>query len=466
MGKARVRGIYSTALTKLLLDSGFKIAQPSTSVKERFGLKENNDFPDVRIQDRDDRQGVHMEGEKESLENFTSVLRSLLEDVVIRRWPVAVNSVYKGSIKRDVEEDGSVWVDIGPGVGKLAKQEARNTKNKEVVVQVKREQTSVENPDLTTKIKTVGKYAILMPKCKVGVSLKIRDLQKRNRLYKLGEELISKDFGIIWRSRAADQLQEVLQNEVSSLVEERKRVMELAEVVEAPALLVEGDCLMDVEFPALSKEKLDEIRSSVAPTLEGHHRYKAYGGKVSSAIDMAEKLLQEGEPRREVETLFKRMVELEYPTVGATIEIKHVKLSGRVFSLGQALVEKLNGNSICFRRVMKSPGVYDGLDVRKEAGDIAVTEAKLGDWHLKTQYFSQSGQFKGAYVNLNTPIELYPYGIRYVDLEVDVCVLPDGQVRKVDEEKLEKAVENGVVSAKLANQVNKKAQKILEKLSN
>lgn len=466
MAKAQVRGIYSTALSKLLLGNGFKIAQPSTPVRERFGLKGNNDFPDIRIQDRDDLQGVQMRGEKELMENFALVLQSLLEDTVIRRWPVAVNSVYKGSIKKGVTEEGSVWVDIGVAAGRLAKQEARNTKNREVVVQVKREQTSFENPDLTTQVKIVGKYAILTPKCKIGVSLKIRDLQERSRLYKLGEELVSEDFGIIWRSRAADQPHEVLQDEVSSLVEKRKRVMELAEVVEAPALLMEGDCLMDVELPALSKKKLDEIRSSIVPTLEGHHRYKACGGKVSSAVDMAEKLLQEGNPRREVETLFKQMVDLEYPTVGTTMEIKHVKLSGRVFSLGQAFVEKLNGHSICFRRVMKSLGVYDGLDVRKEAGDIAVTEAKLGDWHFKTQYFSRSGQFKGAYVNLNTPIEIYPYGIRYLDLEVDVCVLPDGRVRKVDEEKLEKAVENGVVSAKLANQVKKEAQKILEELSN
>jgi Ribonuclease G/E len=385
---------------------------------------------------------------------------------VIRRWPVTINSVYKGSIKQSIAEESWVWVDLGEVYGKLSKEEVRNVENNEVVVQVEREQTNFENPDLTAKIKTIGKYAILTPKCKVGVSLKIRDLQKRNRLYKIGEDLISKDFGIIWRSQAADQPQEALKNEVFNLVDKRRRIIDLAKIVEAPALLMEDNCLMDVEFPAVSKEKLDETRSSVAPTLDGHHRYKACGIKVSSAVDMAEKLLQEGKPRSEVETLFKSMTDPEYPTTGATIEIRHVKLSGKVFSLGQASVEKLDGDSICFHRVMKSQGVYDCLDTSKEAGDIAVTEAKLGDWYFKTQYFSRSGQLKGTYINFNTPIEIYPYGIRYVDLELDVCFLPDGQIRKVDEDKLEKAVENGVVSANLANKVKMKAQKILEDLLN
>ncbi len=108
--------------------------------------------------------------------------------------------------------------------------------------------------------------------------------------------------------------------------------------------------------------------------------------------------------------------------------------------------------------------MYDGLGIPKEPGDYAVTEVEIGEWHFKTEYFSRDGRLKGTYVNLNTPVELYPYGIRYVDLEVDVCMWPDGRVEKLDEEKLEKAMEEGLVSEKLVKLVRKKLVKIFEDL--
>ena len=69
--KVRVRGIYSTALTKLLLKSQFKVAQPSTMQEERFGVKENLDSYDLDVFDRLDQQGIHARGRLKLLTNFT-----------------------------------------------------------------------------------------------------------------------------------------------------------------------------------------------------------------------------------------------------------------------------------------------------------------------------------------------------------------------------------------------------------
>jgi len=130
--------------------------------------------------------------------------------------------------------------------------------------------------------------------------------------------------------------------------------------------------------------------------------------------------------------------------------------------LGEALVEAFDRDqsSLQLSRVFERKGVYDGLGTPKEPGDRAVTEARVGEWHFKTQYFSRDGRYKGTYINLNTPIELYPHGIRYVDLEVDVCVWPNGMVRKLDEEKLENAVEEGLVTEKLVKIVKEKLQEL------
>jgi len=300
------------------------------------------------------------------------------------------------------------------------------------------------------------------------VSKRLLDFKERSRLLKLGEELAPPNWGILWRRAAANQPVEVLKNEVVSLVKKGENILEKARQTEAPAILLEGFHLLNVEFPALSKAGLDEIRRAVTPTLKRHHYYKACGGKVSSMLEMAEKLLRQGGTYKDIEELFRQTVEKEYPTAGSLIEIEHVKLNGKVFSLGKALIQNVEYDdsavSLRLRRNFMKKGVYDGLKTPKEAGDYAITEAKIGEWHFKTQYFSREGKLKGTYVNLNTPIELYPHGIRYVDLEVDVCVWPDGRIETLDEEKLEKASKEGLVSRKLIKIVKEKLTEVVEKL--
>lgn len=462
LARARVRGIYSTALTKLLLDHEFDIVQPSIITRERFGLEECDESPDLDVYGRRDRQGVQAFGKAEFTNTFCSILQSHLDDVIVRKWAVTADGIYKGLIKEADSTTHSFLVDIGSAVGRIADEEVLNPKLRQMVVQVERRRVGAKKPVLTTRIKIPGRYAILIPERRVKVSLKIRDSKVRSRLRRLGEELILPDWGILWRTAAAEQSVEVLREEITSLAREGRAVMEGAEGVEAPATLWEGGSFVNVEFPALSKKKLDEFRRCVAPTMDGHHYYKACGRRVSSALDMAEKLLKKGGSLKEVNALFKQTVEAEFPVVGSVIGMEHVKLDGKVFHLGEALVEAYDRHRSWLRlsRVFERKGVYDGLGTPKEPGDRAVTEAKVGDWHFKTQYFSRDGRYKGTYVNLNTPIELYPHGIRYVDLEVDVCVWPNGTVRKLDEEKLEKAVEEGLVTEKLVKIVKEKLREL------
>ena len=49
--KVKVRGIYTTALTKLLLENDFQIVQPSQTIKARFSIPDNNEPPDLKIKD-------------------------------------------------------------------------------------------------------------------------------------------------------------------------------------------------------------------------------------------------------------------------------------------------------------------------------------------------------------------------------------------------------------------------------
>jgi len=457
--KAKVRGIYSTALTKLLLDNGFEAVQPSSAIKKRFELPENSAPPDLKIKDRYDLQGVRVLGISDAVSKFQSVLHSKFEDVLTRKWLVSVDGIYKGNVTESNEY--TLYVDIGNGVvGMFQKHEIAEVNEKQIIVQVERKRLGVKQPVLTTKLKIVGSYAILAQGSRAGVSLKIRDLNRREELYALGKVLTVDGWGIIWRESSANQSREILEKEISELVDKVKVLNERAFCAEAPALLIEGSCFMDVEFPWFSKSNLDSLRASAAPTLNRHHFYKSCGGEVSAALEMAEKLLENGQNSNEVAESFKKQILHEFPEEGSMVDVEHVKLSGLVFHLGQATIKGLDDSLMKYSRIMRRDGFYDGLGIKKEAGDKAVSETEKGEWCITTKYFSKNGEFKGTYINLNTPVEVYPRAIRYVDLEVDVCIHPDGTVKVLDMDKLEKALEKGIISKRLFDTIRGKVKEI------
>lgn len=307
--KAKIRGIYTTALTKLLLDHDFKIVQPSEEILERFGLEDLGDDPDLSIRDRLDMSGVESIGTKEAVEALSSILREELLDVVVRRK-------------------------------------------------------------------------------------------------------------------------------------------------------VEGRCL-DFYFPWESKIKLDDHRKKVLPTVQKHHYLKASGGYISSAVDMAERLLLKGCELEEVEELLSQTIRFHLPYEGSEVDIEHMKLSGIIFDLGKAMIHSYDeSNRLKFVREIRSDGVYDGLEVKKDSGDRAVTRTRLGEYYTETRYYSRQGRFKGAYINLNTPVEPYPSKIRYIDLEVDLCVLPGGEMKLVDMELLERAAEECVITGNLLESIKKKVSEL------
>ncbi|MEM2367384.1 MAG: DUF402 domain-containing protein [Candidatus Bathyarchaeia archaeon] len=459
--KAKVRGIYATALTKLLLENGFEVVQPSQAIKARFGLPDNNEPPDLKVKDKHDLQGVVALGTGKAIEAFRTVLHENLDDVITRKWSVSVDGIYKGCIVG--EDERKIYVKIGnETVGVLPKQENPVPNQGEMFVQVERKRIGRKTPVLTAQLKIVGNCAILVQNGRIGVSLKIRDIGKRAELYALGKRLAPEGWGIIWREPAAHKPKDVLESEVAALVEKAKLLAERASSAVAPCLLIEGLYFMSVEFPSVSKKKLDVLRASVTPTLDGHHFYKSCGGVVSAALEMAEKLLEKGQNRDTVRRLFEEQIAAEFPAEGMTVNVEHVKLSGAVFHLGQAVLETLNNSEICYSRTMKADGFYDGLGTAKEAGDKAVSKTRLGEWRVTTNYYSKDGVWKGAYININTPLEVYPNALRYVDLEVDVCIRPDGETKVLDMEKLDEALERGLIGKRVYERVKAEVEEILK----
>ncbi len=63
----KIRGIYTTALTRLCVDHNLAIVLPSKQAKERFRDYKKIDSPEpvsVEIRDLEDQQGILLRGER------------------------------------------------------------------------------------------------------------------------------------------------------------------------------------------------------------------------------------------------------------------------------------------------------------------------------------------------------------------------------------------------------------------
>jgi len=310
--RIKVRGIYATALTRLTLDSGFEIVDPSAKVRERFELN----FPvrqhDIFIHDRTDLQGIELEGEADGLSCFLGKLGESLPDTVIMK------------ICADEEDDGKA--------------------------------------------------------------------------------------------------------------------------------------VANLELPGGSKEKLDEIRSLVVPTLKNHHRLKIIN---STLLDSVESLLAK-EPGSKAELEHRIMIEAVLGPLekNGAVRVEHIRPSGKPMRPREGIIQAINGSKVVFRRNF-SRGRYDGLNLMIRSGDYGLSEMREGAWSLKHSYFSREHLLIGEYYNINTPVEFYPYGARYIDLEVDVIRRAGEEPFVIDREKLGLLSQKGCIGKELEAKALLVAEQIL-----
>lgn len=313
--RIKVRGIYSTALTKLALDSGFEVVEPSEKIRERFPIEFANHPHNLMIQDREDLQGVEIKGEADQLTPLLAAMRKTLIDLVIVSF-------------LPTEDD-------------------------------------------------------------------------------------------------------------------------------------EPRVIANVEFPGASKERLDEIRSFVVPTIRNHHRLKLIDAEMLESAES--RLAKEPESKAELERMLTRNAILLPLEKGGVARVEHIRPSGKSMRPREGVIQAINENRLVFRRSF-SRGRYDGLDVLIRKGDYCLTEIREGCWYIKHNYFSKERLHIGEYYNINTPVELYPYGARYVDLEVDVIRRAGEDPFLIDREKLVLLSQRGCIGKELESRALLVAEQILRNL--
>ncbi|WP_435361328.1 DUF402 domain-containing protein [Haloarchaeobius sp. DFWS5] len=456
--KARVRGIYTTALTQLLLDDGHEVVQASPPIRRRF---DDHDADlsarpaDVDVATTDDRQGVGLSGDHEAVETVRDVCTGVGIDSFAWDDPAPRGAVFDGVVTQTLGS-GAV-VDLGDSEGFLPFNEYDGYVDAGDVVRVQvHEPTAPWDSDRAGLSGTMVVHdgLVELSRGRDGVSANVRG-ERATELVRTTDILpqeVPDGWGVRWQRAAADAPMAAL-GDALAVVAERADELDatLADAGgdpdDAPATLVEPEATAWVWFGRECRFGLDEVRRAVEATMPGHHRIKAAHRAASTAVDFVEAVC----PDADGEFPFQAVSEQFGPMGGDRIAISHGKPEGRLIVLGRGdVVDYDPAGQVTVERQMSGGGTYDALGVEREDGDTAVTKLKEGRWWYPTVYRDSDGERKGTYVNICTPVELFPDAARYVDLHVDVVKHVDGTVERVDDDELDEAVAAGHVSEPLA----------------
>jgi probable ribonuclease FAU-1 len=227
-----------------------------------------------------------------------------------------------------------------------------------------------------------------------------------------------------------------------------------------------GEGSTEIEFPFSAKAALDELRNRVLPTVPGHYHFRIVA---SDYVNLLEEKTLSGHPekRKSVGRSMEKSLIWDTFQEGKEIKIEHVKLDGQVIFLseGEILEKDFDRKKLVLKRSrFKGRTKYDGLGIEKREGDYAISEIQEGLWYYQHTYFRSDKTLIGRYVNINTPAEFYPDRVRYVDLEIDVVQMPDGQVFVTDEEDLKERFKAGFLTKELLETAKKVAFQRVETL--
>jgi hypothetical protein len=225
---------------------------------------------------------------------------------------------------------------------------------------------------------------------------------------------------------------------------------------------LEPSVIASLELPGAAKEKLDRIRSGVLPTLRNHHRLRIINPKLLESAEA--EFAMRPELGGELEKRLLREAILDPLIKEGLVRLEHIRASGRPMRPREGTLQAVSENRIVFKRYF-SKGRYDGLDLPIRDGDYCLSEIREGEWYVRHGYFSKEHVRIGEYFNINTPTELYPFGARYVDLEVDVIRRAGESAFAIDREKLDMLARKGSIGNGLQEKAIAVAERMLRSLN-
>jgi hypothetical protein len=503
--RVRCRGIYATALTALLSGASastadttdLAVSQPSSPVRRRFDRPFDDAPPTVRVSDATDRTGVGVTGDPGAVPQVTAPLSGVATDTLPVQDDAPRWAVLEATVARTV--GGGAVLDLGEREGYLPFDRADGYVDEGDRLRVQVHETAApwsdRRPEVGTTVRT-GSPVVELVRGEPGVSAATAADDERELLRTT--ELLSASapdgWGVEWQYSALDAGVSTMDAALSTAVDRAEALDAALAEADAgtatrgpttgsddagPERLTTPRETRWVWFGREARFALDDHRRTVTTTMAGHHRLKAGAESAGDAVDFLEAVCgsvgvdgataaadaamgpgdEDGDG--DLDFPFAAATEQFGPVSGDEVRVAHGKPDGRLIDLGRASVtERDPAGRVVLERTMSSSGEYDALGTQRRPGDVAVTRLREGRWWYPTAYRGEDGERKGTYVNVCTPVEVFPDAVRYVDLHVDVVRRPDGEVRRVDDDELEAAVERGEVSERLAERARSVARTV------
>ena len=436
--KVKVRGIYSTAISKLLLDEKIEVTQAAEAIKSALKI-EDEGKPDVVIEDTETKEGVYLYGN--DVEKIVEIMRSRLKMSIFYREEIG--KIYCGIIKTTDQKAKSIIISLPndeEGILDLKNFWGYVKPGSKILVQSKG--TYDGKVMLSTQLRIFGDNIIIIKNGFTKMSRGIHSNEGKTKLYDIAKGLNLKEWGILWVQGAEDKDEEVLKKELDVLQKKESEINEKFNNCNEPSTLYEGMNKYFVLFDENDKNELDRIRKEVMPTIMNHHKLKSAGYTILT--DFAENMLDKHSDEEINEKI--NQVLLRYGPVKD-------KLYRLAFT-------RLNGTSF------KIDGIVSDMEIKDNEVQMLSIRTR-NDWGEKTYIIYKEKEYVEILKNgekekmLIVKPEIFPKFAKIITFDI-VARKEENEIKIQNSDRLEKLSRKEEISEDLKN----KMEKVVEEMKN
>jgi ribonuclease G len=141
-------------------------------------------------------------------------------------------------LDEDDDSNGKHPSQTKPDLNRTEPQIPTLKKGQEILIQIIKEPVSNKGVRVSSSVSLPGRFCVLLPyDNKVGISKKIYDYRERKRLRYIARQIVPENYGLIIRTVAKNQKEEILKDDLKSLMRTWERIEKEAKTKSPPAIV-------------------------------------------------------------------------------------------------------------------------------------------------------------------------------------------------------------------------------------